>query len=212
MLKTSATLRLSDVASSRYLNMISALNLFDTALQSSQFMPQNYWKDGSGDQVEWREGCSVGRHTESFCATQKVRLLKPRAVENLGKFVIDTKATLDSYLILHKFGSSSLTWNNVLRLQLSGSASTVAIGQRMFVRCDSRTHRPLKFTKNERDVLEGLRVKEEKENFGCKETEEALFQMRHEAAQGVGGIAELDFNNVQEFQDTIISNSHTNFG
>ena len=85
------TLRLSDIASSHYLHLPTVLTLFDDILQCSKYMPQNYWK-GKGDAeglVEWQDGVKVAQQTESFCAAQSVKLVRPKEVENLGKYIIE---------------------------------------------------------------------------------------------------------------------------
>ena len=213
------SLRLSDIASSHFLHVPSVLTLFDDLLQCSTSMPQNYWKGGGDAEglVEWQDGCRVPVHTESFCATQSVKLVKPKGVDNLGKYIIENHhLPLVSQLNLQKIGGSSLTWANHLAIQVEDGGTvkpvTVAVGQRTFIRCDSRTHRPLKFRDEEREVLEALRM--QSSSFECDETDELVEGLRAHVESGVGSARGLDFSetNVRALEQRVITGSYLNFG
>jgi hypothetical protein len=119
----------------------------------------------------------------------------------------------DNFVILStQVGGSSLTWAHSIALQVEGGLNTIAVGQRTFIRCDSRTHRPLKFRDEEREVLERLRTLST--SFECDETDELVEGLRAYVESGGGSARGLDFSdsNVQALEERVISASDLNFG
>jgi acyl-CoA thioesterase FadM len=209
-LKMPLNLLLSSVASPRYASLTALVRACDHHYQNSHYHPLPWYSE-----TELWQGVALPESADAFCVSQSIKshpFEHAPSSNNLVSFIMSETAKhtqssspttpsciFEAAMGITKVGNSSITYEHEISAKAGTTLIPLASMSRTFVRVDGRRGKPLRFSAEERGVLEELQSRNN------------LLMTEGEGGGGIAGDSSSAAITTAPFS-TVITNRHTNFG